>query len=116
MPLQQELPIKCRCKTVRDKIYLKPPVLGHFKEQENENYVNLTIRLQEKLLKNTDHYLESMDQYGLLNDKYLKSLLKRMLSINHLERPKLYQILKDPFIRKYCKSTSMYNTSTGMQN
>lgn len=60
IPLQNELPIKSRCKTVKGETIFAPPVFGYYQQEQMsfDEYVDHTIKMQEKHLKSIDFFLD----------------------------------------------------------
>lgn len=67
-PSQMELPLKVNCQTIKNKFFLTTPHFGHCKDSNiDEKYVAQTVKLQERLLKNTKLFLnKSNDHYKLM--------------------------------------------------
>lgn len=95
-----ELPVKVSCRTVDNKFFVTTPHFGHCKDgQINEAHVGQTIKLQERLLKNSHLYLKkSNDHYGLLSDPDFVKILTGMIASEHYMRPNVTEILGSEFI------------------
>lgn len=99
-PSQLELPLKTRCRSINDKVYLVAPHFGNcLKSQIDEKHVALTIKRQERVIKNTEIFIKkSSDPYGLLKDKDFCDIIKRMISHLNYIRPNASVILKSKFV------------------
>lgn len=58
-PSQMELPVKFKCRTIKDTYYLSAPHFGHCIENVDDRYAGQTIKFQERLLNNIDFFIRN---------------------------------------------------------
>lgn len=102
-PPQLELPIKVKCTTVKDEIFVATPAFGHCPNGiVTKMHVDMTIKFQERYGKHTTTMLNKLtDYYGLLADQDFCDMFVPMISNNYEMRPTVGEILNSDFIKKW---------------
>ena len=111
-PSQLSIPVKLKCQTTSNQCYMTTPLFGHcLNAVVDDVYVQQTIKIQEKVLTNQNHFLNNFKRKGvcsLLNDKYFDLILKRMISLKNYTRPNISEIANCKFIRNADNAGSIF--------
>ena len=99
-PAQLQLPLRFKCLTTEGDSFIDVPFFGSYQDPNTEQSVRQIIKLQEKILRNLDHFSKKNDRMKLYQNEDFKDLLQKLLAVEHCHRLSCGEVINHSFIKK----------------